>query len=102
MIIIVWLHFTNKGIGIFFFQERPGKDETIFKVIKFKSVIDERDATRNLLPNEKRITKVRRFVRKTSIDELPQLFNVLKGDMALVGLRPLLPKYLSYYTGRES
>ena len=101
LVITIWLHFANKGAGAFFFQERPGKDERIFKVIKFKSMTDERDAAGNLLPNEKRITKVGRFVRKTSIDELPQLFNVLKGDMSLIGPRPLLPEYLPYYTGRE-
>lgn len=101
LVITIWLHFANKGAGAFFFQERLGKDERIFKVIKFKSMTDERDAAGNLLPNEKRITKVGRFVRKTSIDELPQLFNVLKGDMSLIGPRPLLPEYLPYYTGRE-
>ena len=101
LVITIWLHFANKGAGAFFFQERPGKDERIFKVIKFKSMTDERDAAGNLLPNEKRITKVGRFVRKTSIEELPQLFNVLKGDMSLIGPRPLLPEYLPYYTGRE-
>ena len=83
---------SNKGAGAFFFQERPGKDERIFKVIKFKSMTDECDAVGNLLPNDKRITKVGRFVRKTSIDELPQLFNVLKGGMSLIGLCPLLPE----------
>lgn len=102
LIITVWLHFANKGAGAFFLQERPGKDGKIFKVIKFKSMTDERDATGNLLPNEQRITKVGAFIRKTSIDELPQLFNVLKGDMALIGPRPLLPEYLPYYTERES
>jgi len=101
LVITIWLHFANKGAGAFFFQERPGKDERIFKVIKFKSMTDECDAAGNLLPNEKRITKVGRFVRKTSIDELPQLFNVLKGDMSLIGPRPLLPEYLLYYTERE-
>ena len=101
LIVTIWLHFANKGAGAFFFQERPGKDEKIFKVIKFKSMTDERDADGNLLPNEMRITKVGRFVRKTSIDELPQLINVLKGDMALIGPRPLLPEYLPYYTERE-
>ena len=101
IVVTVWLHFANKGAGAFFFQERPGKDGKIFKVIKFKSMTDERDADGNLLPNEKRITKVGRFVRKTSLDELPQLVNVLNGDMALIGPRPLLPEYLPYYTERE-
>ena len=100
-IIALWLHFANKGAGAFFLQERPGLHGKIFKVIKFKSMTDERDADGRLLPNEKRITKVGRFVRKTSIDELPQLINVLKGDMALIGPRPLLPEYLPYYTERE-
>ena len=101
IVVTIWLHFANKGAGAFFFQERPGKDGKIFKVIKFKSMTDERDAKGNLLPNEKRITKVGRFVRKTSLDELPQLVNVLNGDMALIGPRPLLPEYLPYYTERE-
>ena len=101
IIIAIWLHFANKGAGAFFFQERPGKDEKIFKVIKFKSMTDERDADGNLLPDKDRITAVGKFVRKTSIDELPQLINVLKGDMALIGPRPLLPEYLPYYTERE-
>lgn len=101
IIIAIWLHFANKGAGAFFYQERPGKDEKIFKVIKFKSMTDERDAEGKLLPDKDRITKVGKFVRKTSIDELPQLINVLKGDMALIGPRPLLPEYLPYYTERE-
>ena len=101
LIITVWLHFANKGAGAFFFQERPGKDEIIFKVIKFKSMTDERDGSGNLLPDAQRLTKAGRFVRLTSIDELPQLINVLKGDMALIGPRPLLPEYLPYYTERE-
>lgn len=101
LIIAIWLHFANKGAGAFFFQERPGKDEKIFKVIKFKSMTDERDENGNLLPDKDRITPVGKFVRKTSIDELPQLINVLKGDMALIGPRPLLPEYLPYYTERE-
>lgn len=100
-IITIWLHFANKGAGAFFYQERPGKDEKIFKVIKFKSMTDERDEDGNLLPDKDRITAVGKFVRKTSIDELPQLINVLKGDMALIGPRPLLPEYLPYYTERE-
>lgn len=101
VIIAIWLHFANKGAGAFFFQERPGKDEKIFKVIKFKSMTDERDADGNLLPDAQRLTKVGRFVRATSIDELPQIINVLKGDMALIGPRPLLVEYLPYYKERE-
>lgn len=101
LVITIWLHFANKGAGAFFFQDRPGKDEKIFKVIKFKSMTDEQDTEGNLLPDKDRITAVGRFVRKTSIDELPQLINVLKGDMALIGPRPLLPEYLPYYTERE-
>ena len=101
LVITIWLHFANKGAGAFFTQERPGKDGRIFKVIKFKSMTDERDENGNLLPDAQRLTKVGRFVRKTSIDELPQLINVLKGDMALIGPRPLLPEYLPYYTERE-
>ena len=101
LIIYIWLTIANKGAGALFYQERPGKDEKIFRVMKFKSMTDERDAEGNLLPNEKRITSVGRFIRKTSLDELPQLINVLKGDMALIGPRPLLPEYLPYYTERE-
>lgn len=101
LVVTIWLHFANKGAGAFFTQERPGKDEKIFKVIKFKSMTDERDTEGNLLPDKNRLTKVGAFVRKTSIDELPQLCNVLKGDMSLVGPRPLLPEYLPYYTERE-
>ena len=101
LMVTIWLHFANKGAGAFFFQERPGKGEKIFKIIKFKTMTDERDADGNLLPDAKRLTKVGAIVRKFSIDELPQLFNVLKGDMALIGPRPLLPEYLPYYTERE-
>ena len=101
LIIYIWLTIANKGAGALFYQERPGKDEKIFRVMKFKSMPDERDADGNLLPDKDRITAVGRFVRKTSIDELPQLINVLKGDMALIGPRPLLPEYLPYYTERE-
>ena len=101
ILVAIFLHFANKGAGAFFFQERPGKDEKIFKVIKFKSMTDERDENGNLLPDKDRITKVGKFVRKTSIDELPQLINVFKGDMSLIGPRPLLPEYLPYYTERE-
>ena len=100
-IITIWLHFANKGAGAFFFQERPGKGEKIFKVIKFKTMTDERDAEGNLLPDAQRLTKVGRFVRSTSIDELPQLINVLKGDMALIGPRPLLVKYLPLYSEEQ-
>ena len=101
LFVALWLHFANKGAGAFFMQERPGKNGKIFKVIKFKTMTDERDADGNLLPDAQRLTKVGRFVRSTSIDELPQLFNVLKGDMALIGPRPLLPRYLPWYTEEE-
>lgn len=101
LVITLWLHFANRGAGAFFTQERPGLHGKIFKVIKFKSMTDERDAEGRLLPDAQRLTRVGRFVRGTSIDELPQLINVLKGDMALVGPRPLLVKYLPYYTERE-
>lgn len=102
IIIAIWLHFANKGAGAFFFQERPGKDSKIFKVIKFKTMTDERDAEGNLLPDILRLTKVGKFVRSTSIDELPQLINVLKGEMALIGPRPLLPQYLPLYTPEQA
>lgn len=101
LVIYIWLTIANKGAGAIFYQERPGKDEKIFRVMKFKSMTDERDDRGNLLPDKDRITAVGKFVRKTSIDELPQLINVLKGDMALIGPRPLLPEYLPYYTERE-
>ena len=101
LIIYIWLTIANKGAGALFFQERPGKDGKIFKTIKFKTMTDERDAEGNLLPDIQRLTRVGAFVRKTSIDELPQLINVLMGDMALIGPRPLLVKYLPYYTERE-
>ncbi len=102
IIIAIWLHFANKGAGVFFTQERPGKNAKIFKVIKFKTMTDERDAEGNLLPDAQRLTKVGKFVRSTSIDELPQLFNVFKGDMALIGPRPLLPEYLPRYSPEHS
>lgn len=102
LIITIWLHFANKGAGAFFFQERPGKNGRIFKVIKFKTMTDERDANGILLPDAERLTKVGRFVRSTSIDELPQLINVLKGDMALIGPRPLLPQYLPLYSKEQA
>lgn len=98
LVVTIWLHFANKGAGAFFFQERPGKDGKIFKVIKYKTMTDERDAAGNLLPDEQRLTKVGKFVRSTSIDELPQLVNVLKGDMSLIGPRPLLVQYLPLYS----
>ena len=101
IVVAIWLHFANKGAGAFFLQERPGLHGKIFKIIKYKTMTDERDAEGNLLPDKDRITAVGKFVRKTSIDELPQLINVLKGDMALIGPRPLLPEYLPYYTERE-
>lgn len=97
LVVTMWLHFANKGAGAFFFQERPGKDGKIFKVIKFKTMTDERDAEGKLLPDAQRLTKVGRLVRSLSIDELPQLINVLKGDMALIGPRPLLPIYLRLF-----
>ena len=101
LVVTIWLHFANKGAGAFFFQERPGKNGKIFKVVKYKTMTDERDENGELLPDSERLTTVGRFVRSTSIDELPQLFNVLKGDMALIGPRPLLVQYLPYYTERE-
>lgn len=101
-IIALWLHFANKGAGVFFLQNRPGRDGKVFKVIKFKTMTDERDSKGCLLPDEQRLTKVGKFVRSTSIDELPQLINVLKGDMALVGPRPLLPQYLPLYSKKQA
>lgn len=101
LLVTVWLHFANKGAGAFFLQERPGYKGKIFKVVKFKTMTDKKDADGNLLPDGDRLTKVGSFVRSTSIDELPQLINVLKGDMALIGPRPLLVQYLPYYTERE-
>lgn len=101
LLVALFLHFANKGAGAFFYQERPGKDEKIFRIIKFKTMTDERDANGKLLPDKDRITKVGAMVRKLSIDELPQLINVFKGDMSLIGPRPLLPEYLPYYTERE-
>lgn len=100
--VTVWLHFANKGAGAFFRQERPGKGGKIFKVVKFKTMTDERDAEGNLLPDADRLTKVGRFVRSTSIDELPQLWNVIKGDMSLIGPRPLLVKYLPLYSPEQA
>ena len=101
LVVTVWLHFANHGAGAFFFQERPGKDGRIFKIVKFKTMTDERDENGKLLPDEARLTKVGRFVRSTSIDELPQLINVLKGDMSLIGPRPLLVQYLPLYSPEQ-
>lgn len=102
ILVAIFLHFANKGAGAFFFQERPGKNAKIFKVIKFKTMTDERDENGNLLPDEKRLTKVGKFVRSTSIDELPQLINVFKGDMSLIGPRPLLVQYLPLYSPKQA
>ena len=102
LLVTLWLHFANKGAGAFFTQERPGRNGKIFKVIKFKTMTDERDADGNLLPDAERLTPVGRFVRSTSIDELPQLINVLKGDMALIGPRPLLVQYLPLYSKAQA
>ena len=103
LILLVWLflHFANKGAGAFFTQERPGKDGKIYKVIKFKTMTDERDAEGKLLPDNQRLTKVGKIVRSLSIDELPQLINILKGDMAFIGPRPLLPQYLALYSPEQ-
>ncbi len=102
ILIAIFLHFANKGAGVFFLQERPGKDEKIFKVIKFKTMTDERDANGKLLPDAQRLTKVGKFVRSASIDELPQLINVFKGDMSLIGPRPLLVQYLTLYSDKQA
>ena len=102
LLVALWLHFANKGTGGFFTREGPGKNGKIFKVIQFKTITDERDADGNLLPDAQRLTKVGRFVRSTSIDELPQLINVLKGDMSIVGPRPLLTKYLPLYSKKQA
>ena len=100
-IVAIWLHFANKGAGAFFTQERPGKDAKIYRVIKFKTMTDERDAEGKLLPDAQRLTKVGKLVRSLSIDELPQLINILKGDMSFIGPRPLLVKYLPLYTPEQ-
>jgi lipopolysaccharide/colanic/teichoic acid biosynthesis glycosyltransferase len=102
LVVTIWLHFANKGSGVFFYQERPGKNAKMFKVVKFKTMTDERDNNGYLLPDVKRLTKVGRFVRSTSLDELPQLFNVLKGDMSLIGPRPLTPVYLQLYNEQQA
>lgn len=100
--VTAWLHFANKGAGAFFFQDRPGKDGKIFKVVKFKTMTDERGDDGQLLPDKDRLTRVGKFVRSTSIDELPQLWNVLKGDMSLIGPRPLLVQYLPLYSPEQA
>ena len=102
LIITLWLYFANRGAGVFFLQNRPGKKGKFFKVIKYKTMTDERDENGNLLPDEKRLTKIGKFIRSTSIDELPQLINVLKGDMALIGPSPLLPQYLPLYSKEQA
>ena len=102
ILVAIFLHFANKGAGAFFTQDRPGKDAKIFKVIKFKTMTDERDENGNLLPDAQRLTRVGKFVRSTSIDELPQLINVFKGDMSLIGPRPLLVQYLPLYTPEQA
>lgn len=101
-VIALFLHFSNHGAGAFFTQARPGKNGKIFKVIKFKTMTDERDVNGNLLPDAQRLTKIGKFIRSTSLDELPQLINVLKGDMALIGPRPLLPEYLPLYSKEQA
>ena len=101
LIVTIWLHFANKGAGAFFFQKRVGKNGKVFKIYKFKSMTDERDENGELLPDAQRLTKAGRFVRSTSIDELPQLFNILKGEMSLIGPRPLPPSYYPYYNEKE-
>ena len=102
LLVAVWLHFNNKGAGAFFFQERPGKDAKLFKLIKFKTMTDEKGPDGSLLPDADRLTKSGKFIRSTSIDELPQLINVLKGDMSLVGPRPLLVRYLPLYSSEQA
>ncbi len=102
LVVTIWLHFANKGAGAFFLQKRPGKGGKIFKVVKFKTMTDERDEEGTLLPDEKRLTRVGHLVRSTSIDELPQLFNVLRGDMALIGPRPLLVDFLPLYSKEQA
>ena len=102
LLIAIFLHFANRGAGAFFTQSRPGKNGKIFKVIKFKTMTDEKDANGKLLPDAQRLTKVGKFIRSTSLDELPQLINVLKGDMALIGPRPLLPEYLPLYSKEQA
>lgn len=101
LVVTIWLHFANKGAGAFFTQDRPGKDEKIFRLYKFKSMTDERDENGELLPNADRLTRVGKFIRATSIDELPQLWNVLRGDMSFIGPRPLLTWFLPLYDANQ-
>lgn len=102
LLVTIWLFFANKGAGVFFTQERPGKNAKVFKLIKFKTMTNERDENGNLLPDKERITKVGAFLRSTSIDELPQLLNIIKGDMSFIGPRPLLVQYLSLYSKEQA
>ncbi|MBR7029719.1 MAG: sugar transferase [Prevotella sp.] len=101
LVVTIWLHFANKGAGPFFMQERPGKNGKLYRVIKFKTMTDERDAEGKLLPDSQRLTKIGKIVRSLSVDELPQLLNILKGDMSFIGPRPLLTKYLPLYTKEQ-
>jgi lipopolysaccharide/colanic/teichoic acid biosynthesis glycosyltransferase len=102
LVVTVWLHYANHGAGAFFTQERPGRYGKIFRIYKYKTMTDERDAEGQLLPDAQRLTPVGRFVRSTSIDELPQLWNVLTGDMSLIGPRPLLVQYLPLYSPEQA
>ena len=102
LVISIWLYFANKGAGVFFYQQRPGFHGKLFSIIKFKSMTDEKDSEGNLLPNEQRITKIGALLRKTSLDELPQFINVLKGDMSMIGPRPLVIRYLDLYTPEQA
>jgi lipopolysaccharide/colanic/teichoic acid biosynthesis glycosyltransferase len=102
LMVSVWLHFANKGAGVFFYQERPGRNGQIFRIVKFKTMTDEKDENGKLLPSSKRLTKAGRLIRSASIDEVPQLFNVLKGDMSLIGPRPLLVQYLPLYSKKQA
>lgn len=102
LLVTIWLTFANKGAGVFFTQERPGKDTKVFKLIKFKTMTNERDENGNLLPDRERITNIGAFLRSTSMDELPQLLNIIKGDMSFIGPRPLLVQYLPLYNKEQA